>query len=359
MRIIPKWDMYSDRSRQFSTPFTTIRHLSLDCHDTGSDGLTMPNHKKRPKPIVAREVRYIRLAKRGSTWEQLSLDNGELHFGYGGISHAIAKSGNLKSVTRAAIKSGRDATTAAQDARQVLDFYKLGANCLWITFARDHLWWTFAKPGVIWQGGSPEKHGERIRRSIGGWRNTDIHGAPLRIDGLSTRLTQVAGYRRTICAVGPKDYLLRRINGAIEPLVQRGTKSRNQMLDVLTDAIGSLHWQDFETLADVIFARSGWHRASAIGGKQAVVDLVLEQPTIGEFAAVQVKSKANQAKLDAFVRRADASGSYDRLFFVCHSPVGTLKAPAGRDDIHLWTGRQLAATALRTGLADWIIEKIV
>jgi hypothetical protein len=66
-------------------------------------------------------------------------------------------------------------------------------------------------------------------------------------------------------------------------------------------------------LASGASVRSGWHRASAIGGKQAVVDLVLEQPTIGERAAVQVKSKAGQAKLDAFVKRADAAGSYDRL----------------------------------------------
>ena len=280
-------------------------------------------------------------------------------FGYGGIRHELAKSGNAKAITRAAIKGGRNPTNAAEDARQVLDFYKLGADCLWITFARDHLWWTFAEPGVTWLGGSHVEHGERIRKTIGGWRNTDINGVPLRIDGLSTRLTQVAGYRRTICAVGPKEYLLRRINGIVEPLVKKSTKSRKQMLDVITEAIGSLHWQDFETLIDVIFARSGWHRASAIGGKQAVVDLVLEQPTIGERAAVQVKSKAGQAKLDAFVKRADASGSYDRLFFACHSPTGSLKVPAGRDDIHIWTGRELAATALRIGLADWIMEKIV
>jgi hypothetical protein len=262
-------------------------------------------------------------------------------------------------MTRAAIKGGRNPTTAVQDARQVLDFYKLGADCLWITFARDRLWWTFAKPGVTWLGGSPEAHGERIRKTISGWRNTDITGAPLRMDGLSTRLTQVASYRRTICGVGPKDYLLRRINGVVEPLVKKSTKARAQMLDVMTEAIASLHWQDFETLIDVIFARSGWHRASAIGGKQATVDLVIEQPTTGERAAVQVKSKAGQAKLDAFVKRADAAGSYDRLFFACHSPTGTLAAPAGRDDIHIWTGRELAATALRTGLADWIMEKIV
>jgi hypothetical protein len=210
---------------------------------------------------------------------------------------------------------------------------------------------------VTWLGGDGKDHGERIRSAISGWRNTDINGVPLRIDGLSTRLTQVASYRRTICTVGPKEYLLRRINGVVEPLVKKSMAARKQMLDVLVEAMGSLHWQDFETLVDVMFARSGWHRASAVGGKQAVVDLVLEQPTTKERAAVQVKSSAGQLKLDDFVARADASGSFDRLFFACHKPSGPLTAPAGRDDVHIWTGRALAETALRTGLADWIMEK--
>ena len=220
------------------------------------------------------------------------------------------------------------------------------------------MWWAFAKPEVTWLGGSPNEHGQRIRHTIDGWHNTDVNGVPLRINTLSTKLTQVGSYRGTICRVAPKDYLLRRVNGVIEPLVKKSTKARAQMLDVVTEAIASLHWKDFETLIDVIFARSGWHRASAIGGNQATVDLVIEQATTGERAAVQVKSKAGQARLDTFVSRADEVGSYDRLFFACHTLAGNVVAPASRDDVHIWTGRELAATALRTGLADWIMEKI-
>jgi hypothetical protein len=318
----------------------------------------MKGAEKNPKRIVANEVRYIRLGKRGGIWEQLSLDRGELHFGYGGITHPMALGGDAKAIVRKSIERGREPKTAAQDARQVLDFYQLGPDCLWITFARGRLWWAFAKPKVTWRGGSFEKHGERVRKTIDGWRNADINGVPLRIDSLSTRLTQISSYRRTICSVGPKDYLLRRINGIAEPLVQKGNKARDLMLAVMTEAIEALQWQDFETLVDVIFARSGWHRASAVGGKQAVVDMVLEQPTTGERAAVQVKSRATQNKLDIFIERADAGGPYHRLFFACHSPTGALAAPPGRGDIHLWSGRHLAETALRNGLADWIMEKI-
>jgi hypothetical protein len=331
----------------------------LDKTGPPSTGLRMRKKAiSRPTRITANDVRYIRLGTKGGAWEQLSLDRGELHFGYGGISHEMALEGDIDMIARQSMARGRDPKTAAQDARQVLDFYQLGADCLWVTFARDHLWWAFAEPKVTWLGSDGQNHGERVRKTIGGWRNTDTRGVPLKIDTLSTRLTQVGSYRRTICGVGARDYLLRRINGGVEPLVQKGRSARRAMLGVMTEAIEALHWEDFETLVDVIFARSGWHRASALGGKQAVVDLVLEQPTTGEKAAVQVKSRADQGRLDMFIERADAVGTYDRLFFACHSPTGKLAAPDERDDIHVWSGERLAETAWRTGLADWVMEKI-
>jgi hypothetical protein len=162
------------------------------------------------------------------------------------------------------VERGREPKVAAEDAREVTDFYQLGTDCLWVTFAQDQLWWTFAKPEVTWLG-LGDGHGARIRRSIAGWRNTDINGVPLRFDGLSTKLTKVAGYRRTLCAIEAQDYLLRRINGVIEPLVVKSNQARDALLDVLTEAIRALSWPDFETLVDMMFARSGWHRSSPLG----------------------------------------------------------------------------------------------
>lgn len=73
---------------------------------------------------------------------------------------------------------------------------------------------------------------------------------------------------------------------------------------------------------------------------------------------MQVKSRADQAKLKSFIERADAAGIYDRLFFACHTPAGALTVPNGRDDVHIWSAERLAETALRNGLADWVLEKI-
>jgi hypothetical protein len=85
----------------------------------------------------------------------------------------------------------------------------------------------------------------------------------------------------------------------------------------------------------------------------------LEQPTTSERGAVQVKSSASQKTLDQYIARVDEADRFDRFFFVCHSPEGELAAPPGRNDIHVWTGRELASTVLRLGLQDWVFEKAV
>ena len=307
--------------------------------------------------ISAETVRYIKLG-RGGSWEDAALSRGELHFGYGRASHELALEGDVEKIKQHLIDLGRGARAAARDAREVADFYELGADCLWITFARDHLWWTFANPQVAWIKTDQKDVGERMRKSIGGWRNTDINGVPLRTDSLSTRLTKVGAYRRTICAVEAEEYLLRRINGIEEPIIVKSAAARNTMIDVLTESLASLHWKDFETLIDIIFARSGWHRISPLGGTQKTVDLEIEQATTDESAAVQVKSTASQKTLDEYVQRVDDAERFDRFFFVCHSPKGVITPPVDRDDVHVWAGRDLAAIVLKMGLLDWVLEKI-
>ena len=171
------------------------------------------------------------------------------------MPHEIAVSADKDAIKQHRIGTGRDPQSAADDAREIVDFYTLGPDCLWVTFARDHLWWTFAQPEVSWTGGDGKATGQRTRKCIGGWKNTDVNGVPIRIDSLSTKLTKVPNYRRTICAVDAEEYLLRRLNGVVEPIVAKGSQAREAMLDVLMEAIATLHWADFETLIDVIFAR--------------------------------------------------------------------------------------------------------
>lgn len=119
----------------------------------------------------------------------------------------------------------------------------------------------------------------------------------MRINDLTTRLTQVANYRGTICAVRASDYLLRKINAVEEPIILAANAARAEMLASARDMISALHWADFEIMVDLIFTRGGWQRTSVLGGTMADIDLLIEQPTIGETASVQVKSRASQAVL--------------------------------------------------------------
>ena len=306
-------------------------------------------------PINPNEIRYIKLGT-GGDWARLAFERGEIHFGYKTVPHDLCQRRDWDAVAQFLAHEGRITANARDATREIREFYTLGADCLWITFADGHLWWAFADPEVIWLGVEEDGQGARMRKAIDGWHKVNIAGEPLRIDGLSTRLTQVAAYRRTICRLKASDYLLRRINGVEEPVVARAREARNAMMVVAVEMIAGLHWADFETLVDLIFARSGWQRTSRVGGKLTDVDLILEQPATGETAFVQVKSKAGQAVLDDYDRRFQRSGTHDRMFFVCHTPTGALSAD-GDAGLHVWVGARLAEAAVKAGLFDWLMEQ--
>lgn len=78
---------------------------------------------------------------------------------------------------------------------------------------------------------------------------------------------------------------LRQINGIEEPAVIRdGQRARGCSTSRLTWVRG-LHRAEFETLADLIFARSGWQRPTNVGENLADVGIVMEQLTTAETIA--------------------------------------------------------------------------
>lgn len=308
-----------------------------------------------PQPQIApADVRYIKVGD-GSRWFNQAREERAILFGYHTVSHVDAVNGNEEGI-RAALADRKSASAITAGVNEVLSFYRMDANCLWITFAEGHLWWTFAEPEVQWLGEVHYNDGpSRRRMTIGQWQKTDIYGRPLRVNDLSSKLTQTANYRATICGVNERDYLIRRINGETEPLVVEAEAVRSQLASIADQMIRGLHWAQFETLTDLIFARSGWQRSTAVGSGLKDIDLLMEQPTTGETAFVQVKSQANQGVVTDYLQRFRDSGC-DRFFFVCHSPKGTLKVPDEKN-LHLFTGKALASAAVKNGLFDWLIER--
>ncbi|MCB4803402.1 hypothetical protein QO001_003063 [Methylobacterium brachiatum] len=304
-------------------------------------------------PLAPSAVRYIKLGP-GGAWAKACLAEGVIRFGSPDEPHAECLAGDWDGARAALARDGRRPPgEVSQVLRELRDFHTLPAEALWITFAEGRLWWAFAEPEVTRVPVGTD--GVVERRTRAGWRDFNLLGAPLTTASLSSRLTQLQGYQRTICKVAAEDYLLRRINDIDEPAVVRARAVRAEMIQAAEALIAGLHWADFEVLADLLMARSGWQRVSALGGSQAEVDLVVEQPATGERGFVQVKSRATQAVLADSIAAYRTSDGYARMFFVCHSPVGALAADG--PDVHLLTGGELARRSVEAGLLDWLIER--
>lgn len=72
---------------------------------------------------------------------------------------------------------------------------------------------------------------------------------------------------------------------------------------------------------------------------------------------MQVKSRASQSVRDDHIERYRRSGA-GRTFFVCHPPDGALSSGADEARVHVWTGDRLAELAVKSGLFDWLIERV-
>jgi len=319
----------------------------LSPHPAGAD---LASRVARPSA-----VRYIKLGK-GGAWGRAALAEAIVPCGFREVAHEPCRTGDWAEVGRQLAASGRTPSGVSQGVRELSDFYHLDDRCLWVTFADGHLWWTFAEADVHAAAAPGPDQPVRYRRCIGGWQRTSLTGEALSVRSLSSALTRVAGYRMTICAVEREDYLLRRIRGEEEPLLAEARHLRRALVDVAGRLIAALDWRDFEIMTELIFTRAGWQRQSALGVGEVDSDLLLDQPTTGETAWVQVKSRASQAVLDDYVARFRADGTAHRFYFVCHSPSRALTLPP-EPNLHLWSEGELAQRALASGLLDWLIER--
>jgi hypothetical protein len=72
---------------------------------------------------------------------------------------------------------------------------------------------------------------------------------------------------------------------------------------------------------------------------------------------VQVKSRATQATLNSCLATFAHNGLYDRFFFICHQPQGTLQL-AANDRHHLWLSDTIADHVIELGLVNWLAERV-
>ena len=311
--------------------------------------------------VSATAARFIKLG-RGGKFERAALEDGRLYLGYYSVPDATCGKGEWESVYRHFLDEGHKPSTARNHARQVKDFYEQPETCLWVTFVDGDMWWAFAKSGVTmciehdWEDKPREQRGpSRFRSCSDTWRKTDIKGRQLLMRQLPGNVTKtVSGFRGTICKID--EALLRIVNDEIDPRVTEAMERREALVESIERVIDRLYWKDFETLIDLIFQRSGWPRITRVGGSQKLIEFELENPVTGERSFAQVKSQAKQKTLDEYVARFELDEGYKQMFFVCHTAKGNLQLD--HPDIFVWTGPKVADMAVKTGLADWVLEKV-
>jgi hypothetical protein len=304
------------------------------------------------------KIRYIKLGAKGR-WEE-ALDRGILPWGMPDDPHDLPLAGDWEGLIEKYRMMHPARGTAAGYTNEAKAFYDQDPSVMWITFARGRMWWAFAEPELVWVGGDGMAEGTRYRKARDGWCSCDVTGARLSMERLSTKLTQLGGYRRTICSLSPEQQqmCLAYINVTADTEQLAVVQARAELERGIAALIRRLSWADFELLVDLMLARTGWQRVSSLGGGGKDVDLVVEQPFNGTRMAVQVKSSATQAVVDDYARRLRRRDPDERCMLVCHSPVGTLQ-PAPLDDrrqLELLLPDHLAQLCLTGGLVGWVLE---
>ena len=310
--------------------------------------------------VTPTNIRYIKLGA-GGRWEAASFNEGHLEWGLPSDPHDLALAGSwdeIKAVYANLYPARGTATSYTNEAKA---FYDGDPETLWITFARGRMWWAQAESEVHLRGSDGVAAGTRYRVVRGRWRDHDAEGVVLSLDRLSTRLTRLASYQRTICGLDAEQerLCLRYINAAADEEQRAVRNARDALRERLMVLIQRLSWNDFEQLVDLALARSGWLRVSALGETEKDIDLVVEQPLTGERIAVQVKSSATQEVVNDYAARLALRSADERCMLVCHSPAGTLVAPPAIDGRHLelMLGAEISDLSIRTGLVDWVVNR--
>lgn len=303
--------------------------------------------------IEADRIRFIKLGEKGA-WAEASFFSGRILFGAHGINHddCITKNWDTVSKQLQAVnpKSIKDSL------RKVTEFYDEQPT-LWITMADGHLWWCLSEgePVALHDAGLDEP--DRYRETVDGWHRENLLGEALLLRKISSSLTKTGSYRGSICKVENENYLKRLLNGDRDPLQIKAKELLEQQETLALDLIRRLHWSEFETLVDLIFARNGWRRTSVLGRSIPDIDFVADQTVTGDVAWVQVKAKSSTTELNEYIDRFHRDGSGSQFFFACHTLSGKLPQYQ-QSNIHIWTGLDLAKQAVGAGLFGWLTEQI-
>jgi hypothetical protein len=297
---------------------------------------------------------YIKLG-RGGEWEDDSIKTGKLRLGWRQQSVDDINAGRWDLIDEQlrAKDEGKRVAATTSDLKALKNIAASTGEDIWITFHKAKLWWTRLASGPVEQDSI-----SKFRRTAGPWSDRGADGRLLVISALPGKISQLQGFRATVCRVHYDDLLRRTLSGTRSAMATAIRDHHDILARDLTMAIKELHWQDFETLVDLVFRAAGWARVSVLGQQAKAYDLELREPITRDRYVVQVKSQAGLADL----RKTIASFSSDdfrRVFFVVHSPDDDLAGATGiPDHVEIVSPQRLGELAMDAGLVRWLEDKV-
>lgn len=304
-------------------------------------------------------IRFIKLGD-GGKWEKKCIHElNIIRLGYENPFHEESLRGEWEPVRDYWLERRRgERATASRDLNQIRDFYEQPEETIWITFRSGLMYWCNAYTEVT-ERKDDSAPGAREREVIGQWSCHDLKGKLLSTDTIDGRVTQVQGYRGTICSVNEQDYLLGKIAGEPQPEIIDINQSLYVLEAQIEGLIKGLWWHDFELLVDLIFSKLGWQRVSVLGKTGKDLDLDLISPVTGERAFVQIKSTTSSDQLKTYIDKFnDGYDHYDHFYFVFHTVKGEKDLLNYQTrEIRLWDSSILAKLVIKAGLVDWLIVK--
>lgn len=311
-----------------------------------------PAQSKSLRPLAIKRAFFIKLGSKGK-WEADSIQKRIMRFGWGGIPLADILANNWEKIRKDLARETSHAPTLSNDFNRLRDICFSDATDIWITFHQSKLYWCQLSDSPVEQDQT-----SKFRRTLSGWKSTDIKGLPLISSQIPGIISKVQGYRGTVCSVEQPQVLERLLNGEPSPDSIALKGARDRLVEAVIPAIRQLHWKDFETLVDLIFRAAGWKRISVLGETKKDVDIELEEPFTRERYQVQIKASASLGDF----RESAASfspGSFRHFYFVVHTPSSDLRDYKNPERaIKLVFVDQLAEMTVRAGLTDWLITKV-
>jgi len=247
---------------------------------------------------------------------------------------------------------GKSGSTTTSDFNALRRIAESTDKDIWISFHKDKLWWARLASGPVEQDSV-----SKFRRTLEPWSDCSADKRrKLLISNLSGKLSQTRGFRATVCKVHEREVLQRTLSGSRSALATAIQDHRATLTQDLELAIKDLHWQDFETLVDLVFRGAGWARVSVLGQFDSA-DLVLKESVTGYRYVVQVKSRAGLAEVQETVANF-SNEDIQKIFFIVHTPDEDLELAQGISKVEIVGPSRLGELALDAGLAEWLRDKV-